>query len=959
MALPVPSIDWGASTRKRREEPNSYSIVPTIDWDAATSAIASAPGRAIDAVVPESVQESVKQGSEIVGSKFMGAVNVLDKPRGFAAGVWDELGSDAGSNVMDERTFLERAAEGAMEGWRDPSSKSFGDEFTSLYPKWFTDIPYLGATAKFGTDVTANIGGDILTYTPAAVVTVPFRLMKAAMSLAGKTKAVNKVIQTKAVTDLLENFNIYTGDAAKAQKLVNMLRLEDRGADISAVRDSVRLNQELEEIATAAGASVADLKRGILDAIETGKYGDIARYGDDAIRYAKSEEEFFKLLLQTERAAGIDVADLMRAIGDPKQVVLPGMTLTRAEQLGVKGYLPHILKKSTLSYNIKALMRRSMPFASERKISGTINEINAKRGRAFFMDDPVALHVLRGMWSARATAASRLLNSAGEQFGVRVGRTVENVGGNPTHYDTAGNLIDPNWHVLKGSDYAMPLDAARIIQRQHRVLSNPKELRHFGGKMYTDVLNWWKNYSLATRPAWHTRNAIGNLWNNYFIGGLTNPRMYGEAAAVQRAMKQTEDVLSPVISSKNLRRKSKVNVDPNAKVHGTDMTRQEIFDEAIKRGVYESGLYGTDVGQDILAQSGRQSNVPGATEWKGINKMFAAGKTVENNARLALFIDGITKGKSLDDAALNVRKSLFDYSDLSTFEQTKLKNIFPFYTWTRKNIPAQLVALMQHPDRANKLNIMASAMQGDVEKINPDDIDEWIKGQFPIFMNAKDSEDQYTFTTMLSYLPTAELNRLFQEPKGIMKMIGEMGSPFIKLPLELIMNYDAFRMKKIDESQKGVLWESKFGEGFFKSYPGQTKYSKELGKKVSVGSTSFLGISMTPKQKHLAQSLIFLSEIDRLNPGNIFGEVDGEKSWAGAQRTTHDIPESARIVRAITGARIYNRKRGQGKAKKGTALEKDLSFLERALNNAGGNQPLAQHLLRQIKYITGGGTWVK
>ena len=413
-----------------------------------------------------------------------------------------------------------------------------------------------------------------------------------------------------------------------------------------------------------------------------------------------------------------------------------------------------------------------------------------------------------------------------------------------------------------------------------------------------------------------------------------------------------------MISSKNLRRKSKVNVDPNAKVHGTDMTRQEIFDEAIKRGVYESGLYGTDVGQDILAQSGRQSNVPGATEWKGINKMFAAGKTVENNARLALFIDGITKGKSLDDAALNVRKSLFDYSDLSTFEQTKMKGIFPFYTWTRKNIPAQLVALMQHPDRANKLNIMASAMQGDVDKIDQDDIEDWVKNQLPIFMNAKDSEDQYTFTTMLSYMPTAELNRVFQEPKNIMSMIGEMASPFLKLPVEFFMNYDTFRMKKIDESQQGVSF-GKFGEGFFDSYPGQTKYSKELGKKVPVGSTSFLGISMTPKQKHLAQSLIFLSEIDRLNPGNIFGEVDGEKSWAGAQRTTRDIPESARIVRAITGARIYHRKRGQGKAKKGTALEKDISFLERALNKAGGNQPLAQHLLRQIKYITGGGTWVK
>lgn len=954
-AFQVPVIDWDSESSTPKKKKKDYSIIPIIDWgDVATDVVEA---------VPEPIRESIKQGSEIVGSKFMGAVNVLDKPRGFTAGVWDELGDEP--SVVDERSFLQRALEGGIEGWKMPSTKSFGDEFTHYYPEWFTDIPYVGATAKFGTDVTANILGDPFTWTPAGVVTVPFRLMRGAAGLVGATKGAQKVMQSKAVTGLLEDFNIYTGDAAAAQKLVNMLRLEDKGADIRAVRESVELNKKLQQIADASGSDIVDLKRAILDAVEAGKYGDLARYGDDAIRYARNEEEFFKLLLQTERAHGVNVADMMRAIdADPKQIALfkgdAGMTVTRAMQLGVKGYWPHILKKNTLGYKVKSLMHRALPFASERKISGTINEINAKHGRSFFMDDPVSLHVLRSMWSARATAASRMMNTAGEKFGVRVGRTVENRGGNPTHFDTSGNPIPNDWIKLPESDFAMPLDVARVIQRQHRLLNDPKALKHFGGKMYTDVLNWWKKYSLATRPAWHTRNAIGNLWNNYFIGGLTNPRMYGEAAAIQRAMKQTEDVLSPVISSQNIGRKTKVSVDPSAIVKGTGMTRQEIFDAAISKGVYESGLYGSDIGQDILSQSGRQSNIVGATEWKGINKMFAAGKTVENNARLALFIDGITKGKSLDDAALNVRKSLFDYSDLSNFEKGTMKNIFPFYTWTRKNIPAQLVALMQHPDRANKLNIMANAMQGDVDKIDPDDIEGWIKGQFPIFMNAKDSEDQYTFTTMLSYLPTAELNRVFQEPKGIMKMVAEMGSPFIKVPFELMFNYDTFRMKKIDKSQRGILpWESRFGEGLVKSFPGQRRRDEDGNvTDTAKGSASFLGISMTPKQKHLAQSLVLLSEIDRLNPGNIFGEDGGEKSWAGAERRHHDIPESARWVRAIIGARIYKRQRGRGRAKKGTELEKDINFLERSMERAQGNPSLIAHLQEMLNAITGGGTWL-
>ena len=900
--------------------------------------------------------EGAKQGSKVVGSAFMDVINVIDKPRGFAAGVWDELSPGAGSDVMDERSFSERLLEGGVEGWKDPSSKSFGDEFTSLYPKWFTDIPYLGATAKFGTDITANIMGDPLTYAPTAVVTVPYRIVKGAVNAVAGAKAAQPVLQSKAVTGFLEAFNIYTGDAAAAQKFLNILRLEDKGADITAVRDSAELLQRLEQIAKASGETVPDIKKAILDAVEAGQISTLARYGDDAIKYATDEVSYFKALLESERAHGINVADLMRVTGDDgKQILIPGMGMRRAMELGVGGYLPHILQRGTIGYKVQSLLKRAMPFASQRKIAGTISEINAKHGRKLFMDDPVALHVIRGMWSARATAASRMLNKAGDEFGVRVGRTVESTtpGGKPTHFDTAGNKIDEDWYVIPGSSHAMPAQMARVIQRQHALLSSPKEIKGLL-KTYDNVQNWWKKYSLATRPAWHTRNAIGNIWNAYFIGGLTDARLYGEAAAIQRAMKQGDDFLSTYIG----KRTAKVHVDPNAKVAGTDMTRQEIFDAAISKGVYESGLYGSDIGQGILSQSGKQSNIIGATEWKGINKMFAAGKTLENNARLALFIDGIKKGKSLDDAAFNVRKSLFDYSDLSDIEKRYMKRLFPFYTWTRKNIPAQFEAMVKHPDRANKINIMIDAMQGDTSKIDESDIEDWVKGQFPIFLNAKESEDTYTFITTMSYVPTAELNRLFQDPKGYADLTGGMLSPLLKLPIELMINYDTFRGKKIDASQRGQGF-GEFGEGFFDSYPGQNQEVTSVGgkkEKIGVGSESFLGINMTPKQKHLAQAIVLLGEVDRLNPFSIFGDDEGKKSWAGTERRYHDIPESSRWIRAILGARVYKRKKGMGAYSKVRKLESDIDYLKRAVKKAAAtnNNPLLHHLLDQLDAVYAG-----
>ena len=488
--------------------------------------LASLAGEAVPEVVKD-VAGSGMQGAKVVGSKFMDILNELDRPRGFGAGIWDELSPGAGDNVMDTRSFGQRLLEGGIEGWKDPSSKSYGDEFTSYYPKWLTDIPYLGATLKTGTEIGANIGGDFLTYTPAGAVTVPFKIIKGISNAVAASKAGSAVLRSKAVTDVLESFNVYTGDAAKSHKLVNMLRLEDRGADISAIREAAELNLRLEQIAKESGETLPDIKRAILDAIEAGETAGLARYGDDAIKFADDEIDFYKKLKETENAHGITTADLMRSVGeDGKQILIPGIGMTRAMQMGVGGYVPHILQRGTLGYKVKSLMHRAMPFTSQRKIAGTISEINAKHGRKLFMDDPVALHVLRGMWSARATAASRMVNNAGEEFGIRIGKTAKDKSGNTVYYDTAGNKIDDTVFAdpIPGtSQYMLPLDMARVIQRQHRVLSSPEEVKGML-KTYDEIQNWWKKYALATRPAWHTRNAYGNFWNAYFIGGLTDPR---------------------------------------------------------------------------------------------------------------------------------------------------------------------------------------------------------------------------------------------------------------------------------------------------------------------------------------------------------------------------------------------------------------------------------------------------
>jgi hypothetical protein len=239
-------------------------------------------------------------------------------------------------------------------------------------------------------------------------------------------------------------------------------------------------------------------------------------------------------------------------------------------------------------------------------------------------------------------------------------------------------------------------------------------------------------------------------------------------------------------------------------------------------------------------------------------------------------------------------------------------------------------------------------MQKGVDKIDSNDIDLWIKGQYPIFLDAEDSENTYTFITALSYLPTAELNRVFKDPTEYMGDAWAMTSPLIKTPLEVWKNYDSFRKKPIDVLQwesAGKDWTA--GEGAFRSVPGMK------------GSESFLGIKVTPLQRHMLQSLVLLGEVDRLNPFSIFGSED-KKSWAGAYRQGQEIPESARWIRAILGARVYQREKGAGVARKQYDVISQMEFLQQKIEQEmrkgnRQNPELMKHLWEQLNGILTGG----
>jgi hypothetical protein len=302
-----------------------------------------------------------------------------------------------------------------------------------------------------------------------------------------------------------------------------------------------------------------------------------------------------------------------------------------------------------------------------------------------------------------------------------------------------------------------------------------------------------------------------------------------------------------------------------------DKKVKEIYEEMANRGVIGEGQYGADIAQVIESRLGINqplsfNNLRAATESLKqvagktvgtdnplLKGGFAVGSAIEDNARVALFLDRVKKGASYEDAGKAVQKYLFDYGSLSPFEQNVMKRAMPFYTWSRKNIPLQLEALVTTPEKINKINLFKQNVEAGVEKPSEYDVPDYVKDQMPIYIS-NPVTGKSTAIPLSGIIPFADLNLLtnafntgnrpaspIEKGKIASAASTATGSlnPVFKEPVQLLLNYDFFRKQNI------------------RAFEGQ--------------EVDFLGMKIGAKTAHLISNFILANEVDRLNPNGIFG----------------------------------------------------------------------------------------
>jgi hypothetical protein len=271
--------------------------------------------------------------------------------------------------------------------------------------------------------------------------------------------------------------------------------------------------------------------------------------------------------------------------------------------------------------------------------------------------------------------------------------------------------------------------------------------------------------------------------------------------------------------------------------YGKKYATDEIIDLMKQHDLWKVGQYGRDVEGLFERELKKASFAAKSRDNSILNAGRSVGIYLETNSYMAHFIWRLEQGYSPAAAAQSVKKYLFDYSDLTPFEKSVMKRVFPFYTWTRKNVPLQLEALVTQPRKA--LGVLKSkyAYESNQDGV-PDEryLPDWMVQNFPIRARKDAKTGQFEYFLLGSWLPLADIDKIFRPDRLVMNML----TPLLKEPMQQILNKDAFYGKEIDQG----------GE-----------YER------------LVGLNMPKRLSHLLKNIRVLNEADKLTKTDLSTEA--------------------------------------------------------------------------------------
>ena len=190
------------------------------------------------------------------------------------------------------------------------------------------------------------------------------------------------------------------------------------------------------------------------------------------------------------------------------------------------------------------------------------------------------------------------------------------------------------------------------------------------------VTRKWIPFVTGIRPAFHVRNWYSNKWLNA-LSGVYDVRDYDRA--YRAYWKKIHNIGLPVEEARWLNEAT--NTGCLGKFAG-------VVGEFQKR---PASRFKGRIAQAL------ESADPLSDRWFAAYWGRGFGAHIENMDRLVHYFAKRRQGYSAWAAAFSVKKTLFDYGELTTFERRYMKTLVPFWSWLKNNIRFQTEMILDKP----------------------------------------------------------------------------------------------------------------------------------------------------------------------------------------------------------------------------------------------------------------------
>jgi endonuclease YncB( thermonuclease family) len=344
-----------------------------------------------------------------------------------------------------------------------------------------------------------------------------------------------------------------------------------------------------------------------------------------------------------------------------------------------------------------------------------------------------------------------------------------------------------------------------IVERanQARKMQIAKDQNRFL-QMYDKFTHFIKLNQTTVLPSFHIRNKLSNIYLNWFA--------IGRDACNVDFQKQ---------SFKAIRNKGEVDgvLDITLKDGSTtSMKWSDLYDAAMKYDVINEGYFAKDLGAGAES-SVKLGKLP--PKYNPLNTqnffLYKKGKEIggllENQDRLIHFASQVSRGYSFEDAAKSVNKYLFDYSELTAFEQSVMKRLFPYYTWLRKNGQLQLQTLIDNPKKLQYVSKVRGGLEGmnnEEDMLDDNFLNEFALDWIQLPLSVMNKQGRREPILWNPNLPFGDLSRIPDptRPVGSLLNLFSQSNPAIKVPIEQALNKNVFFDQPIvPEPKKGLNGE--------------------------------------------------------------------------------------------------------------------------------------------------------